>query len=215
MDQQQHWENVYGSKLPDQVSWYRPHLERSLMFIIDARLGPDSPIVDVGGGSSTLVDDLLDLGYRNLWVLDISATAMEQAKQRLGPRANLVTWVVGDVTAADLPPDHFEFWHDRAVFHFLVQPADRQRYLAGVHRSLKVGGHILVATFGESGPDRCSGLEVARYSPQALHGVFGAAFSKVSSRSESHSTPWGTEQEFIYCYCRREGSDPNLASHVD
>ncbi|MEX2553352.1 MAG: class I SAM-dependent methyltransferase [Actinomycetota bacterium] len=204
MDPERHWERVYETKSPDEVSWYRPHLERSLFFIIDAKLGPDAPIIDVGGGSSTLVDDLLDLGHREVTVLDISHTAIDRAKERLGERAGQVTWIVGDVTSVELPPAHYEFWHDRAVFHFLTEPEARQSYVAAVHRSLKVDGHIVVATFGEEGPEKCSGLDVARYSADGLHDQFGAGFKKVSSRTENHMTPWGTEQEFVYCYCRLE-----------
>jgi ubiquinone/menaquinone biosynthesis C-methylase UbiE len=204
MDPERHWEKVYETKSEDEVSWYRPHLERSLFFIIDAKLGPEAPIIDVGGGSSTLVDDLLDLGHRDVTVLDISHTAIDRARERLGERAGQVTWIVGDVTSVELPPAHYEFWHDRAVFHFLTEPETRQRYVAAVRRSLKLNGHIVVATFGEQGPDHCSGLEVARYSPDALHDQFGTSFKKVSSRTENHMTPWGAEQEFVYCYCRLE-----------
>jgi ubiquinone/menaquinone biosynthesis C-methylase UbiE len=204
MDPERHWERVYETKSEDEVSWYRPHLERSLFFTIDAKLEPDAPIIDVGGGSSTLVDDLLDLGHRDVTVLDISHTAIDRAKERLGERAEQVTWLVGDVTSVELPPAHYEFWHDRAVFHFLTEPETRQRYVAAVRRSLKLNGHIVVATFGEQGPDHCSGLEVARYSPDALHDQFGTSFKKVSSRTENHMTPWGAEQEFVYCYCRLE-----------
>jgi SAM-dependent methyltransferase len=205
MDPQRHWEAVYGAKAEDEVSWYRPHLERSLFFVIDAKLGPDAQIIDVGGGSSTLVDDLLDMGYRNLMVLDISSTAIERAKERLGDRADAVRWMVGDATSVDLPPSHFDFWHDRAVFHFLTDPAARRRYVRQVGRSLKPGGHVVVATFGEEGPERCSGLDVVRYSAEALHSQFGGGFRKVSSKVENHVTPWGAEQEFVYCYCRLEG----------
>jgi ubiquinone/menaquinone biosynthesis C-methylase UbiE len=205
MDGQQHWESIYATKSPDEVSWYRPHLERSLFFVIDAKLGPDAQIIDVGGGSSTLVDDLLDLGYRNLTVLDISSAAIEQARERLGERADAVSWVVGDATSVDLPASHFDFWHDRAVFHFLTDPAARLSYVQQVRRCLKPGGHIVVATFGEEGPERCSGLDVVRYSADALHGQFGDSFRKVSSTIENHVTPWGAEQEFVYCYCRLEG----------
>jgi ubiquinone/menaquinone biosynthesis C-methylase UbiE len=205
MDGQQHWESIYATKSPDEVSWYRPHLERSLFFVIDAKLGPDAQIIDVGGGSSTLVDDLLDLGYRNLTVLDISSAAIEQARERLGERADAVSWVVGDATSVDLPASHFDFWHDRAVFHFLTDPAARLSYVQQVRRCLKPGGHIVVATFGEEGPERCSGLDVVRYSADALHGQFGDSFRKVSSTIENHVTPGGAEQEFVYCYCRLEG----------
>lgn len=202
MHGQAHWDRIYASRPTDQVSWYRPHLERSLFFVIDAQLGPDARIIDVGGGSSTLVDDLLDLGFRNVTVLDISGAAIERAQERLGARAGDVTWVVGDATSTDLPSSYYDFWHDRAVFHFLTEPEARRRYVANVRRALKMGGHIVVATFGEEGPDRCSGLEVARYSAESLHAQFGEDFTRVSSRRELHTTPWGTEQAFVYCYCR-------------
>ncbi len=201
---QKHWESIYATRSPDEVSWYRPHLERSLFFVIDAKLGPDAQVIDVGGGSSTLVDDLLDLGYRNLTVLDISSTAIEQARERLAERGDEVSWIVGDATSVELPASHFDFWHDRAVFHFLTDPEARKRYVDQVRRCLKPGGHIVVATFGEEGPERCSGLDVVRYSADALHGEFGSSFRKVSSRTEDHVTPWGAEQEFVYCYCRLE-----------
>jgi ubiquinone/menaquinone biosynthesis C-methylase UbiE len=205
MDPQRHWETVYAAKAEDEVSWYRPHLERSLFFLIDAKLAPDARIIDVGGGSSTFVDDLLDMGYKNLTVLDISSTAIERAKERLGERAEGVTWIVGDATSLELPASHFDFWHDRAVFHFLTDPVAREHYVNQVRRCLKPGGHIVVATFGEEGPERCSGLEVVRYSADALHGEFGTSFRKVSSSVENHVTPWGAEQEFVYCYCRLQG----------
>ena len=202
MSTQEHWEFIYGRKAPDQVSWYRPHLERSLAFIEGAGLSPGAAVIDVGGGTSTLVDDLLDRGYSDVTVLDISSAAIANAKARLGRRAASVTWIVDDITSGALPTNHYDFWHDRAVFHFLVDGAARRRYVAAVRSAVKPNGHVLVATFGPEGPERCSGLDVVRYSAEALHAEFGAAFKKVASCSEMHTTPWGSEQEFMYCYCR-------------
>ncbi len=202
MSGKEHWEAVYGAKAVDAVSWYRPHLERSLAFIVDSGLPREAPILDVGGGASTLVDDLLDHGYSNVTVNDLSAAAIERAQGRLGPRAALVRWIVGDITSVELPAQGVAFWHDRAVFHFLTEETARARYVAAVRHALKPGGHIVVATFGPEGPDRCSGLPVVRYSSEGIHGQFGGAFRKVSEAYEVHLTPWGSEQEFVYCYCR-------------
>jgi SAM-dependent methyltransferase len=198
----EHWEAVYGSKDPTQVSWYRPHLEQSLRFIEEARLDREAAVIDVGGGASTLVDDLVARGYRNVSVLDVSSKALESAQARLGERAAAVHWVLADITQAQLPPHVYDFWHDRAVFHFLVDDDQRRRYVAAVSRSVKPGGHILVATFGPEGPTRCSGLDVMRYGPEGLHAEFGGGFQKVESLTEIHSTPGGAEQQFCYCYCR-------------
>jgi ubiquinone/menaquinone biosynthesis C-methylase UbiE len=204
-DSKDHWETVYQRKAPADVSWYRPHLERSLRFIDTAGLGRDAAIIDVGGGASTLVDDLLARGYENVTVLDLSESAMSRARARLGTRAKSATWLVGDVTTMDLPEHRFEFWHDRALFHFLTDPDRRARYIAAVRRAVKPEGHVLVATFGPSGPDHCSGLSVVRYSAEGIHEQFGTEFRKVGTDEESHQTPWGSEQEFVYCYCRMRG----------
>jgi SAM-dependent methyltransferase len=197
-----HWDAVYRTKSPDQVSWYRPHLERSLDFLRAANLNPAAGIVDVGGGASSFVDDVLDLGYTNVTVLDLSETALQVARARLGERAALVTWICADVTRAPLPERAFDFWHDRAVFHFLRDPQARADYVDTVRRSVKPGGHIVVATFGPHGPEKCSGLDVLRFTPETLHAEFGGDFAKVGSTTEMHTTPWGSEQEFVYCYCR-------------
>lgn len=202
MGARDHWEVVYKNREPGQVSWYRPHLEHSLRFIEEAGLDPDAGIIDVGGGASTLVDDLLARGYRNVSVLDVSSKAMEAAEARLGDRAAAVHWLVADITQAELPPNAYDFWHDRAVFHFLRDEEERRRYVAAVRRSVKPGGHVLVATFGPEGPTRCSGLAVMRYGAEELHAEFGGGFQKVGSLTEMHSTPWGAEQQFVYCYCR-------------
>lgn len=202
MGTQEHWEAIYGKKGPQDVSWYRPHLDRSLQFIDRAALPRDAAIIDVGGGASTLVDDLLTRGYRNVTVLDLSKEAIAQAKSRLGPDAATVHWVVGDITEVSLPEHRYDFWHDRAVFHFLTDDGLRQRYVSAVRHALKPGGHIVVATFGPEGPERCSGLPVIRYSAEGIHDQFGGQFIKVGDDSEVHHTPWGSEQEFVYCYCR-------------
>lgn len=197
-----HWEAVYAGKPPDRVSWFRPHLEQSLRFVEAAKLEPAAAIIDVGGGASTFVDDLLDRGYTNLTVLDLSETALDAARARLGRRAAAVQWICADVTRADLPERSYAFWHDRAVFHFLTDAAARSRYVAAVRRCVSPGGHIVVATFGPHGPEKCSGLDVLRFTPDALHAEFGDDFAKLADAQEIHNTPWGSEQEFVYCYCR-------------
>ncbi len=202
MSGQAHWETVYRTKSPDQVSWYTPHLDRSLGFIAGASLPRDAAIIDVGGGAATLVDDLLDRGFNGVTVLDLASAAIERAKERLGDRAARVNWVVGDVTEVVLPEASVDFWHDRAVFHFLRDEEARRRYVASVRRAVKPGGHVLVATFGPEGPERCSGLEVVRFTEEGIHAEFGGEFRKVASTTESHTTPWGSVQQFVYCYCR-------------
>jgi len=202
MAEREHWDAVYAGKASDRLSWYRPHLERSLALIEGAGLAKDATIIDVGGGTSTLVDDLLDRGYSGVTVLDISATAVAETQARLGARAREADWILADVTQCELPEHHFDFWHDRAVFHFLRELEARRRYVAAVRRAVKPGGHIVVATFAPNGPERCSGLDVVRYSADDLHGEFGSSFERVESYEEVHRTPWGREQEFVYCYCR-------------
>lgn len=205
MSEQSHWDDVYARKAPDAVSWFRPHLERSLALVDDAGLPRDASIVDIGGGASTLVDDLLDRGFTNVSVLDLSAKALDVARERLGDRASRVRWVVGDATRAPFPDGSVDFWHDRAVFHFLRDEEARGRYVATALRALRPGGRIVVATFGPRGPEKCSGLDVVRYDADGIHGVFGPAFEKLASAEETHVTPWGSSQEFVYCYCRRHG----------
>jgi SAM-dependent methyltransferase len=197
-----HWDGVYASKSASSVSWYRPHLERSLSFIDAARLAPTDAIIDVGGGASTLVDDLLDRGFSNVTVLDLSPTALRAAQHRLGKRASAVQWMHADLLQTDFPQHAYAFWHDRAVFHFLTAPAARALYVDAARMALRPGGHIVVATFGPHGPERCSGLDVVRYSPNGIRHTFGDAFVAIGHATELHETPWGTEQEFVYCYCR-------------
>jgi len=202
MDPKLHWESVYRTKRPSEVSWYRPHLEISLQLIGDAASSRDACIIDVGAGESTLVDDLLARGYRNLHAMDISPTALEVAKARLGANANKVAWLCGDVRTFAFPLHRYDVCHDRAVFHFLTGAADRADYVRQVTHAVRPGGHVIVATFGPEGPAKCSGLDVVRYDPEALHGEFGSAYRLVAHRVELHRTPSGSTQQFTYCYCR-------------
>lgn len=204
VDPKSYWEQVYRTKGPDQVSWFQPEATLSLELIQQVAPARDSAIIDVGAGASTLVDGLLIAGYGRITVLDLSPAALAQAQQRLPNAAGSVVWREADVLTADLPVAAFDMWHDRAVFHFLTSAADRARYVAQVRHAVRSGGYVLVATFAEDGPTRCSGLDVARYSPDALHSEFGSDFRLVESRREEHDTPWGARQAFTYCLCRYE-----------
>lgn len=203
MDNKRHWEQVYTTKASDSVSWFQEHADQSLRLIHNTRLGKDAAIIDVGGGASRLVDDLVAEGYTDLTVFDLSSTALAVARQRLGKHADIVHWIEGDITRTKFPMNRFDIWHDRAVFHFLTDPADRHAYVERVLSSVRPGGHVIVATFAEDGPEKCSGLPVMRYQPEALHAVFGDTFQLVEHEKEAHHTPFGTVQQFVYCYCRK------------
>ena len=203
-DVKTHWEKVYTTKATDQVSWYRPHLEMSLSLIERAAAGQSASIIDVGGGESTLVDDLLARGYQNTTVLDISQTAIDVTKNRLKELAERVHWITADVTKTNLTSGAYDVWHDRAVFHFLTSMDQRAAYVSAVKHAVRQGGHVIVGTFGPEGPAQCSGLEVLRYDAESLHDQFGARFRLVESLKELHHTPFGTTQQFLYCYCRIE-----------
>lgn len=204
MNTHQHWETVYHTKDSAQVSWYAPHLETSLQLI--KRLAPSTQakILDVGSGASTLPDDLLAAGYRQLSMLDISKQALEITQTRLGEQAEQVQWLVGDILEIEFAPQSLDVWHDRAVFHFLTEKAQRERYVQQVLHAVKPNGHVIMATFGTEGPKQCSGLEVMRYDSHSLHDEFGATFRLLDSLTVKHQTPTGMTQQFIYCYCRVE-----------
>jgi 2-polyprenyl-3-methyl-5-hydroxy-6-metoxy-1,4-benzoquinol methylase len=199
--QQEHWEKVYQTKQADAVSWFQEHAMRSLELIHSIGAPAQASIIDVGGGASTLVDDLLHDGFQHLAVLDLSASALQVAQQRLGAKGNQVTWLTGNICDVSLPVQAYDIWHDRAVFHFLTDPADRAAYVRQVMKAVKPGGHVIVATFAPDGPEQCSGLPVARYSHDQLHGQFGPSFELVAHTSEAHQTPWGSVQHFVYCHC--------------
>jgi len=202
MDPRSHWDHIYQTKKPSQLSWFRPHLEKSLELILSAAPDPAAQIIDVGAGESTLVDDLLARGYRHINLLDISESALAVTRRRLGERAAQITWLAGDVTTIDLPSQHYDLWHDRAVFHFLTSIADRQAYVRQVAHSVKSGGHVIVASFGPEGPQKCSGLDVVRYDPASLHNEFGPHFQLLHHLTEHHMTPAGALQQFVYCSCK-------------
>jgi 2-polyprenyl-3-methyl-5-hydroxy-6-metoxy-1,4-benzoquinol methylase len=202
VDAKTHWEKVYATKTPDAVSWYRGHLDRSLALIERAVPERSASIIDVGGGESTLVDDLLFRGYANITVLDISQGAIDVTRNRLGSAADQVRWIAADITEVELEPRAYDLWHDRAVFHFLTMPEQRTAYVRQVARSVRPGGHVIVSAFGPDGPTKCSGLEVVRYDAESLHREFGVSFRLVESSTELHRTPFDTTQQFLYCYCR-------------
>jgi 2-polyprenyl-3-methyl-5-hydroxy-6-metoxy-1,4-benzoquinol methylase len=204
VDAKTHWEKVYATKAPEAVSWYRPHLETSLALIERAATGYSASIIDVGGGESTLAGDLLARGYEDITVLDVSQTAIDVTKKRLGLAAEQVHWLVADVTDAQLERGAYDVWHDRAVFHFLTASEHRAAYVRQVAHAVKPGGHVIVSTFGPEGPTRCSGLDVIRYDAESLHDQFGVRFRLVESSKELHRTPFGTSQQFLYCYCKVE-----------
>ena len=198
-----HWENIYSKKKETQVSWFQEHAEFSLRFIQKTGVEKSASVIDIGGGASTLIDDLLSTGYENVTVLDISGTALKIAQDRLGESGSKINWIEADITQVMLKPMVYDVWHDRAVFHFLTRAEDRTRYVQAVNHSVKPGGHVIVASFGLDGPEYCSGLDVVRYDPKTMHDEFGNNFELVDSANEVHHTPFGTEQQFIYCYCRK------------
>ncbi|MEW6645845.1 MAG: class I SAM-dependent methyltransferase [Pseudomonadota bacterium] len=198
MDRKQHWEQVYAQKQPTEVSWFQPRPEYSLRLIAAAAIDKSQPIIDMGGGASRLVDNLLAEGYGDISVLDISAAALQHTRERLGAPAAQVTWIEADATAFE-PPKSYALWHDRAVFHFLTAAADRQAYRQRLERGLRSGGQLIIATFALDGPEKCSNLPVQRYSPETLSAELGADYRLVETLTEGHITPAQKEQRFVYC----------------
>jgi len=202
VDSKAHWEGIYQRTPPMASSWYQPEPSRSLELLTSLRVGPTSSIIDVGGGDSTFVDAVVARRLGHVTVLDLSRTALQRARTRLGAHAAEVTWVEGDVLQADLPLHLYDVWHDRAVFHFLTDRDDRLRYVAAATSSLKPGGAVIISTFALAGPERCSGLQVARYDSDLLAREFGDAFALVSAVHDVHRTPSGAEQHFTYAVLR-------------
>lgn len=198
-----HWENVYETKSAHEVSWYRPRLDVSLQLIDSVLTDPGSAIIDIGGGESTLVDDLIRSGRSDVTVLDISQAALDATKARLGASADSVSWISADITTVDLGFGRYDLWHDRAVFHFLTRPEDRDAYIQRVRQAVKPQGYIVVATFGPDGPLKCSGLDIVRYDSNSLVVAFGDGFDLLDTTTEIHKTPWDSEQEFVYCLMRK------------
>jgi len=199
-----HWESVYQTKDIKTVSWFQPQETLSLKLINDLSLNKSAQIIDIGGGASTLVDELIFAGYENLSVLDISQAALILDRNRLGSDADKVTWIESDILDANLPPTYYELWHDRAAFHFLTDPDHRDRYLTKARTSISKGGYLLIATFANDGPEQCSGLPVVRYSEAKLIEEFTPSFEFVYSLKEDHLTPAQSVQKFIYCLFQRK-----------
>jgi len=204
METKSHWESVFETRAITEVSWYKPHLDLSLGLIARSAAAPGDAVIDVGGGDSSLVDDLLRRGFSDITVLDIAASAIHRARGRLGDLASQVHWLESDILTAELPKRRYDVWHDRAAFHFLVDEAARLQYRAQLERALKPGGHLIIATFADDGPKRCSGLQTMQYSAETLTSELGPQFHLLESHREAHVTPAGKEQRFVYCLFRRE-----------
>ena len=205
IDRKTHWENVYKDSLPQRVSWYQEEPTLSMQLIRKVRLASDAAIIDVGGGASTLVDMLCDAGYTNIGVLDVSASALAHAKDRLADKACGVEWYVEDVTCFK-PPRRYSLWHDRAVFHFLITKADRDSYVKVLRQALEPGGHLIIMTFAIDGPIKCSGLDIVQYDAEKLTTELGSGFQLVETGHQTHITPAGKEQKFAYFHFVRETS---------
>lgn len=205
MNRKSHWNQAYQSKGEQDVSWYQRHPDLSLALIVASGIHKNAGIIDVGGGSSTLVDCLLEEGYTQLAVLDLSAIALDYSRARLGARANTVEWFEADVTTFE-PPHRFGLWHDRAVFHFLTEAKDRNAYVATLRRTLQPGGAVIIATFAPEGPPKCSGLEIVRYDETKIMAELGAEFRLLEVRRETHVTPRQVDQHFIYFHMQWQPS---------
>lgn len=194
----QHWENVFTTKAPTEVSWFQEYPKTSVEFLELFSLPLTANIIDIGGGDSNLVDVLLDKGYQNIWVLDISAAALDRVKSRLGEKANLVHWIVTDVTAFE-PPVQFDFWHDRAAFHFLTNEDAINKYVSIAEKGISDKGYLVLGTFSENGPEKCSGLQIRQYNEASMSTRFEIAFDRIKCITENHITPFNTVQNFLFC----------------
>jgi SAM-dependent methyltransferase len=204
VNQRKHWEEVYMNKPAEKLGWYEPHLQISLKWIKELGLSKDASIIDVGGGASTLIDDLLLDNNTAVTVLDLSGKALSAAKARLDIRAKTVTWLAGDITSIDLPEGYYDLWHDRAVFHFLTSPWQREQYRKNLLKALKPGGYLIIGTFAPEAPPKCSGLPVQRYSVEQLQNSLGDEFELQQHLKELHVTPGGVDQMYLYCQFRRK-----------
>lgn len=201
-DRQKHWENIYQNKAIDEVSWYQTTPSTSLDLIKQCNLPLNAKIIDVGAGDSFLVDHLLDTGYENITVVDISAKAIERAKERLGDRAGNIKWIQADISGFHLE-ETYDLWHDRAAFHFLTDDQEIRSYVQSVSTGIKAGGHLILGTFSESGPLKCSGIEIKQYSAHSMTERLKGAFEKINCINVDHQTPFDTVQNFIFCIFKR------------
>lgn len=198
-----HWNKVYETKKPTEVSWYEPMPEVSLTYITDCKLEKDAAIIDIGGGDSFLAEFLLAQGFTDITVVDISEKAIERAKERLGEKADEVNWIVADVSKFQ-PERQYDLWHDRAVFHFLTEESQIENYLSSVKDAVKPGGFVVMGTFSENGPTKCSGLEIKQYSISQMQDLFYEGFSTLSCKNIDHQTPSGGMQNFTFCSFRKD-----------
>ncbi len=201
-NRQAHWQKVYTAKAETGVSWFQQNPEPSLELIAEIEALPASAIIDIGGGASRLVDHLIDRGFRDLTVLDLSEVALDAAKARLGGRAASVQWIVADAAVWE-PPKTYDIWHDRAAFHFLTEHDHRAAYVTRLARALRTGGHAIIANFAPDGPEQCSGLPVVRYDADGLGQILGPPFEFVHTRRHAHATPWDSVQSFQFSVFRR------------
>lgn len=201
-DKKKHWENIYQTKDLTEVSWYQQTPTTSLEFINHFNIPTTAKIIDIGGGDSFLVDHLLDLGYTDLTVLDISAASLDRAKQRIGERATQVKWIVADA-AAFKPTEKYDFWHDRAAFHFLTHEQEITNYIDIIQKSIKPSGILVIGTFSEQGPKKCSGIEIKQYSETTMTDRLKMFFEKIKCITVNHQTPFNTFQNFIFCSFRK------------
>jgi ubiquinone/menaquinone biosynthesis C-methylase UbiE len=199
----EHWENVFANKQETEVSWFQPYPKTSIEFVKLFDLPLDANIIDIGGGDSHFVDALLEEGYKNIWVLDISENALSRAKKRLGDNANKVNWVVSDIIDF-IPPVEFDFWHDRAAFHFLTAEENMNKYVAIAERGIKARGVLILGTFSETGPTKCSGLEIKQYSETSMSSRFELSFDRVKCITEEHQTPFNSIQNFLFCSFKKK-----------
>ncbi|HEY8690353.1 MAG TPA: class I SAM-dependent methyltransferase [Chitinophagaceae bacterium] len=194
----QHWENIYNTKSEEELSWFQSYPKNSMDFVALFDLPLTANIIDIGGGDSHFADALLDKGYQNIWVLDISANAIERAKKRLGENASKIHWIVSDVTTFE-PPVKFDLWHDRAAFHFLTSEDKIYKYVSIAEDAVKQNGYLILGTFSESGPESCSGLQIKQYSEKSMSSRFENAFDRIKCIHEEHKTPWEAIQNFLFC----------------
>ena len=197
-NRKKHWENIYENKPLETVSWYQHNPEVSLHFIRQFNLPKGAQIIDIGGGDSFLVDFLLEAGFENITILDISSAAIERAKKRLGDQASRIKWIVSDILDF-APKTQYDFWHDRATFHFLTERREIDRYLEIADQAIASGGILVVGTFSEQGPTKCSGITIKQYSAQSISELFQSYFKKIECMTIDHSTPFGTTQNFVFC----------------
>jgi len=206
MDSHAHWKSIYTKKNIKEVSWFQEHANTSLRIVQENEKNKSAHIIDVGAGASPLVDDLLIAGYENLEVLDISNEALAITQSRLGEDQTKIVWHTANILEAELPENHYDVWHDQAVFHFLTNEEDRARYVEQVCSALKPNGKVIISTFGPDGPLKCSGLPIVRYNHNSLHGEFGTQFKLIEHGQEDHLTPDGSVQKFVYCFCKMESN---------